>query len=182
MAGTVTLGVAESVASRILYGLGRLRLFARLALADAALNLLLTLGLVRSWGVEGVAFAVAGPNLLFCLAVIGYTLRVLDVPVRSYFATWVRPLVAATVPTALWTLSPSTTTWGEIATGILDRIGAHGRRRLRDRRPVRPVVVSQTPSNSSFSTIGRCLEEYDRLMSKTGRLPVRGGFPDDRRL
>src|SRR5262249_44114362 len=32
LAGTLTLGVAQSVASRVLYGLGRLRLFARLAL------------------------------------------------------------------------------------------------------------------------------------------------------
>ncbi|HVL12935.1 MAG TPA: oligosaccharide flippase family protein, partial [Gemmata sp.] len=39
LSATLTIGVAQSVASRILYGMGKLRLFARLALAEAVLNL-----------------------------------------------------------------------------------------------------------------------------------------------
>ena len=53
LAGTLTLGVAQSAAARMLYGLGELRWFARLTLLDAAANLFLTLLLVRPFGVEG---------------------------------------------------------------------------------------------------------------------------------
>ncbi|MGL6097193.1 MAG: oligosaccharide flippase family protein, partial [Fimbriiglobus sp.] len=70
LATTVSVGVAQSVASRILYGVGRLRLFARLALVEAGLNLLLTVVLIGPYGVAGVAVAVAVPNLLFCAAVL----------------------------------------------------------------------------------------------------------------
>ena len=42
LSATLTIGVAQSVASRILYGMGKLRLFARLALVEAALNLVLS--------------------------------------------------------------------------------------------------------------------------------------------
>jgi O-antigen/teichoic acid export membrane protein len=116
---TLTLGVAQSVASRVLYGLGRLKLFARLALADAGLNLILSLAFVRPFGVVGVALAVAGPNLLFCLAVIASTLRPLGIPLRNYLLTWVKPALAAVVPLMLWSLSGSVSaTWGGLAVGI----------------------------------------------------------------
>src|SRR5204863_6765085 len=84
LSATLTIGVAQSVASRILYGLGRLRLFARLALVEAVLNLGLSLALVGPMGLEGVALAVAGPNVLFCLFAIGYACRTLAVPVGRY--------------------------------------------------------------------------------------------------
>jgi O-antigen/teichoic acid export membrane protein len=177
LAGTVTLGVGQSVASRVLYGLGRLRLFARLALAEAALNLILTLCLVRSWGVEGVAWAVAGPNVLFCLAVIGYTVRVLGVSVRSYVTAWAPPFAAAVAPTLIWAGAPASATWGGIASGLLTGLvpwavivfGIEWRL-IRPRPERRPILHS-----------GRIGRVYDAVVAKTGRLHRQGGSPEGRR-
>jgi O-antigen/teichoic acid export membrane protein len=120
LSATLTLGVAQSVAARILYGLGRLKLFARLALVEAAVNLGLSLALVGPLGLAGVAIAVAVPNVLFCLFVIGYSCWLLKVPLRSYcWASWSRPLAAAFVPGLVWWwATPIAATWGGIALGI----------------------------------------------------------------
>lgn len=119
LALTLSVGVAQSVASRILYGLGRLRLFARLALAEAGVNLALTLALVRPLGVEGVAWAVAGPNLLCCALVIGYTARQLGASVSEYLGAWLRPLLASAVPTAVWVMTGEPVAdWYAIAAAI----------------------------------------------------------------
>jgi O-antigen/teichoic acid export membrane protein len=120
LSATLTIGVAQSVAARILYGMGRLRLFARLALAEAVLNLVLSLVLVGQYGVEGVAVAVAVPNVLFCLFAIGSACFVLDVGFWRYFSTsWLKPLCAVCVPTAVWWhVTPVAAKWTEIALGI----------------------------------------------------------------
>ncbi len=119
LSATLTVGVAQSVASRILYGMGRLRLFARLALVEAGVNLALSLLLVGAWGLEGVAVAVAGPNVLFCLFVIAYACRVLDVPARRYLAAWAKPTLCALVPAAVWlAVGPADASWPGIAAGV----------------------------------------------------------------
>lgn len=120
LSATLTLGVAQSVASRILYGMGKLRLFARLALAEAALNLALCFALVGPMGLEGVAIAVAVPNVLFCLFAISYACHVLGVDMRNYLLeSWARPLVAACFPAAVWWFAaPVDATWTAIALGI----------------------------------------------------------------
>jgi O-antigen/teichoic acid export membrane protein len=120
LSATLTIGVAQSVAARILYGMGRLRLFARLALVEAVLNLVLSLVLVGPYGVEGVAVAVAVPNVLFCLFAIGSACFVLDVGLWRYFSTsWLKPLCAVCVPTAVWWhVTPVGAKWTEIALGI----------------------------------------------------------------
>lgn len=120
LAATLAVGVAQSAASRILYGMGRLRLFARLALAEAGLNLLLTLVLVRPFGVEGVAVAVAVPNLIFCGVVIAYTRRLLGVGWGRYLGGgWAKPVVANLLPAGIWlAIGPADATWVGIATGI----------------------------------------------------------------
>jgi O-antigen/teichoic acid export membrane protein len=102
LAATLAIGVAQSVASRILYGLGRLRLFARLALAEAAVNLALTAVLVGPLGVEGVALAVAVPNLIFCGIVLVFTCRQLGVPRVEYLRAWRRPLAVSLLPAIVW--------------------------------------------------------------------------------
>src|SRR5262249_17199813 len=68
----------------------------------------------------GVAIAVAVPNVLFCLFVIGYACRVLEVRVRRYLAaSWLAPLVAASVPAAVWGFAtPVEPTWPAIALGV----------------------------------------------------------------
>ena len=120
LSATLTLGVAQSVAARILYGLGNLRLFARLALVEAVVNLGLSLALVGPFGLEGVAVAVAVPNVLFCLFVIGYACRTLEVGAGRYLvAAWLRPVCAACVPAAVWWFTtPAEPTWIAVGVGI----------------------------------------------------------------
>lgn len=119
LALTLTIGVAQSVASRILYGLGRLRLFARLAIGEAVLNVVLTFALIGPLGVEGVAWAVAVPNVLFCACVIGYTTRVLGASATEYGKAWLRPMIAITVPMAVWfMLGTPEATWTGIGIAI----------------------------------------------------------------
>lgn len=120
LSSTLSIGVAQSVASRILYGLGRLKLFARLALVEAGVNLALSLALVGPLGLAGVAIAVAVPNVLFCLFVIGFTCRLLDVGMWRYLvASWLAPLLAVCVPaTVWWFATPVEATWIAIAMGI----------------------------------------------------------------
>ena len=100
--------------------MGRLRLFARLALVEAAVNLGLSLLLVGPLGLEGVAVAVAVPNVLFCLFVIAYGCRVLDVSAGQYLsAGWLRPACAAVVPAVVWWfVTPADPTWLSIGAGI----------------------------------------------------------------
>jgi O-antigen/teichoic acid export membrane protein len=100
--------------------MGRLRLFARLALVEAALNLALSVALVGPFGIIGVAVAVALPNILFCLFAIAYACSVLDIGIRHYlFASWLCPLAAAILPALVWcAVTPVEANWGEIGFGI----------------------------------------------------------------
>jgi O-antigen/teichoic acid export membrane protein len=118
---TLTIGVAQSVAARILYGMGKLRLFARLALLEAGMNLVLCITLVGPLGLPGVALAVALPNVLFCLFAIGYACFVLEVSLWRYLrSSWLRPCSACTVPAMVWWLNtPVEANWGPIAWGIV---------------------------------------------------------------
>jgi peptidoglycan biosynthesis protein MviN/MurJ (putative lipid II flippase) len=107
--------------------MGRLRLFARLALAEAVVNLGLSLALVGPYGLEGVAVAVAAPNLLFCAATIAYAVWLLGIGAGAYLrGAWLRPLVAAAVPVAVWwAIPPAEATWGAIAFGIACGLGPY---------------------------------------------------------
>jgi len=119
LSATLTIGVAQSVAARILYGLGTIRLFARLALVEAIVNLALSLILVGPMGLEGVALAVAIPNVAFCLFAIAYACRVLDVPaVRYLVQAWLGPMCAASIPAAIWWFAtPVNAEWRSIVLG-----------------------------------------------------------------
>lgn len=161
LAATLGLGVAQSVASRILYGLGRLRLFARLALAEAGLNLVLMLALTR-FGVEGVAAAVAIPNVLFCVAVLVYAGRVVGLGVREYVAAWLKPLAAVVVPSTIWlTMGEVPATWPAIATGIgaglipyaaiVLSLELKRKRKPTDERPWAVETATVTPPSASVA-------------------------------
>lgn len=116
---TVSLGVAQSMAGRVMYGLGRLQWYARLALAEAAVNIVLTLCLIIPFGVIGVAVAVAIPNILFCIATIVMACHEIGMSGKRYFAVWQAPVIATTAPIVLWTLiGPVDPTWPAIAGGI----------------------------------------------------------------
>lgn len=112
--------VVQSVASRMLYGLGVLRVFARLALAEAALTLVLLAVLAWPFGLSGAAFATAVPHVLFCIAVIAHGLRVLQIEWRTYAAAWRRPLAAGAGLAAIWAALPvPAAEWGAIGGTIL---------------------------------------------------------------
>jgi O-antigen/teichoic acid export membrane protein len=127
LSATLTIGVAQSVAARILYGMGKLRLFARLALVEALVNLGLSLALVGPCGLVGVALAVAVPNVLFCLFVIVYACRTLSLSARDYlFSSWLKPLCAACAPALVWlVMAPAEPTWPGIALGIAAGLGPY---------------------------------------------------------
>ena len=67
------------------------------------LNLLFSVILVRSYGIEGVAFATALPSVLFALPVAWYACYVTHTPLRRYvLGTFGRPLLAVVVPAVIW--------------------------------------------------------------------------------
>jgi O-antigen/teichoic acid export membrane protein len=106
LSSTLTLVIAQSVASRILYGTGRLKGFARAAMLEAGANLLLSILLCPWFGLIGVAAAIAVPNLVMCLWVIGHTARGLDVPARMYISEgWLRPTLASVIPLSVWLMA-----------------------------------------------------------------------------
>jgi O-antigen/teichoic acid export membrane protein len=119
LSATLTLGVAQSVSSRFLYGLGRLRMYARLALVDAAVNVALTALLIGPFGVVGVAVAVAAPNVVFCVVVLIHAAKQLGVSGRQYLTACGRPVMLILVPLTIWlTLGEADADWGPIfATG-----------------------------------------------------------------
>jgi O-antigen/teichoic acid export membrane protein len=97
------LAMAQSLCGRVLYGVGRLRWFARAALIEAAANLVLSVLLARPFGIEGVAFGTALPNVVANLAVMGYVCRVLGIGVGTYFRrVFLKPLLLAGGLAAFW--------------------------------------------------------------------------------
>jgi O-antigen/teichoic acid export membrane protein len=140
LSSTLTLVVAQSVASRILYGTGRLRGFARAALLEAAGNVLLGVALCPRFGLIGVAIGVAVPNLVMCLWVIAHTARGLGVPWAGYIAeAWVRPLVIATVPLVAWLMVGwPLIGWGPLAAAVLAGLGPYAVAVLAVEKRLRP--------------------------------------------
>jgi peptidoglycan biosynthesis protein MviN/MurJ (putative lipid II flippase) len=98
--------------------MGDIRLFARMALAEAGLNVVLSLTLVGPLGIAGVALGTAIPNALFCLFVIAYTLARLEVRLIDYVRSCcLAPLLAASLLAGFWMLLRpwfELTTWGEL--------------------------------------------------------------------
>jgi O-antigen/teichoic acid export membrane protein len=79
------------------------------------LNVTLMLALIGDWGVEGVAIAVAVPNVLFCLFVLGFTLKQLNISWRNYSAAWLRPLALMILPVTIWfSLGEAEVSWPSI--------------------------------------------------------------------
>src|SRR5206468_11582415 len=83
LSSTLTLVIAQSMASRILYGTGRLRAFARAAMLEAIANVLLSAMLCPRFGLVGVAIGVAVPNLVMCIWVIAHTTSELGVSFKE---------------------------------------------------------------------------------------------------
>jgi O-antigen/teichoic acid export membrane protein len=108
LSASLALVAAQSVASRVLYGVGRLHFFSRLVMAEAVFNVVLSCLLVHPFGIEGVAFGTLLPNLACTLLILRHVLRLLDIRVGDYFLhTFFRPLLATGALSAVWTLAVS---------------------------------------------------------------------------
>jgi O-antigen/teichoic acid export membrane protein len=116
LAATLFFTVAQSAASRVLYGMGRIRVFARMALAEGAANLLLSLTLVGPLGIVGVAWGTAVPHVAFCVYTVVHACRLCHAGVREYARCWLLPASLAIVPTTIWLAQAGIsgpTNWGE---------------------------------------------------------------------
>jgi O-antigen/teichoic acid export membrane protein len=156
LSSTLTLVIAQSMASRVLYGMGKLRVFARAALLEAGVNILLSLLLGRWFGVVGVAIGVAVPNFLMCCCVIFITVRELRIDLSSYVSrAWLRPLAASMAllsvwllvdwPMTGWTMLAVSITWGLVpyATTVLALEGRFSLRRFGKRLLSRRVPPAE---------------------------------------
>jgi O-antigen/teichoic acid export membrane protein len=123
LAATLSLTIAQSAAARVMYGMGRIRLFARMALAEGFANLLLSLALVKPLGIVGVAWGTAIPHVGFCVYAIAHACRLSSARPGEYVRCWLAPLAASVVPITIWlvkTTHGSPTTLGEfVSVGIL---------------------------------------------------------------
>jgi O-antigen/teichoic acid export membrane protein len=126
LAGTLSLTIAQSVAARVLYGVGRIRLFARLALVEGVANLLLSVALVRPLGIVGVAWGTAVPHIAFCLFAISHARGLLGVRPRDYLRAWVQPAAVTTLPIVIWlmrTWPDAPASYGEfVVVGLLGMV------------------------------------------------------------
>jgi O-antigen/teichoic acid export membrane protein len=102
----------RGVSLPLLLGLGKPAFPALALLVMGAVNLVLSLTLVRAHGILGVAFGTAVPNVLFAAAVLVHACRELDVPVRAWLGYAAsRAALGALVPFAFlalvrWQLAP----------------------------------------------------------------------------
>lgn len=98
--------VPQSIIARILYGIGRLKWFTAIVMTEALTNLVLSIILVRSFGIEGVAIGTAIPNVCATLVLAVYTCRILGVSFFSYAKrSFARPLLFAPVAPVVWSLA-----------------------------------------------------------------------------
>jgi O-antigen/teichoic acid export membrane protein len=104
LAAGLSLVMALSVAARIYFGTGRLRLYARLTLVEAGLNLGLSLALVGPLGIFGVALGTAIPGALSCVVLIAAGCRMVGVRGRDYLRQVVLKPAALAVPLAAFWL------------------------------------------------------------------------------
>jgi O-antigen/teichoic acid export membrane protein len=118
LAAPLALVAAQSVSARILYGVGRLRWFVRVVVAEALVNLLLSVALARPLGIEGVAWGTAVPNVAANLMVMAYVCRMLGVGAGEYLRrSFRKPCVLALVLAAGWwgvRMAYPPTTWAEL--------------------------------------------------------------------
>jgi O-antigen/teichoic acid export membrane protein len=100
---SLTLLLSQSISGRILYGVGRLRFFTFLVLAEALANLLLSVALAQPLGILGVAWGTAIPSLIANIVVAVYVCKLLEVSALEYLKqSFLRPLSVAPLLCFLW--------------------------------------------------------------------------------
>ncbi|ANO50970.1 oligosaccharide flippase family protein [Woeseia oceani] len=101
LAVSVALSTPQNTISSILYGISRHKIIANLRIVEAIANFAISIVLVQSLGIIGVALGTAIPQIVIMTIVLPLmVLRLLKLPVGKYvLETYVRP-VAATAPFA----------------------------------------------------------------------------------
>src|SRR5262249_22899202 len=94
----LALTLSQSISGRILYGIGKLRWYARLTILEALLNLLMSVALVRPLGIEGVAWGTTIPNVIANLILAFCVCRLMNVSFTTYLR---RSFLAPVAVTAL---------------------------------------------------------------------------------
>lgn len=120
LAGTLGVGMLQSVAARVLYGVGQIRSFARLMMLEAAVNLGLSLALYPVLGINGVALGTAIPNVIMCLYIVLKVSMMLEIGDRDLFRqSLLKPMLALGLLGAFWwglSDSISVTSWAGLLT------------------------------------------------------------------
>lgn len=113
LTSTLSLAIAQAAAARVCYGSGDLRAFARWSLGEAGINLLLSLLLIRPYGIEGVAIGAAVANGIVSVAIIAGVCRALELPLSEYLLiAWGKPLLTSLVLLGIWSsVDIQTKTW-----------------------------------------------------------------------
>jgi O-antigen/teichoic acid export membrane protein len=100
--------LAQAVAGRVLYGLGKIRWLARAVLLEALANLLLSVALAQPLGIEGVAWGTCIPSVVVNLFLAAHTCQLLGIRVGDYlWRTCAAPCTAAVLLAAFWRLGAS---------------------------------------------------------------------------
>jgi O-antigen/teichoic acid export membrane protein len=117
----------HTVAARILYGMGRIRLFSAITIVQALTTITCSVALVKPFGIEGVALATTVPTIILCLATIALLCRVIHVSLGTWFLrSCVMPTLSSSLLAFLWGAlqwwSPPVTWLGLIAIGATGMI------------------------------------------------------------
>jgi O-antigen/teichoic acid export membrane protein len=104
----LALTMSQSVPTRILFGTSRLRWFSRACLVEAFFNFVLSVTLVTSLGIEGVALGTALPNVVLNVGLAVYICLTLGVSVGRYLRTsFLLPLAPTGLLALFWVAAVS---------------------------------------------------------------------------
>lgn len=103
LAAPLFLTLSQSISGRIVYGTGQLRWFACMTLAEGVVNLAVSLLLVGSLGIVGVAIGTTVPHIAFNVACAWYVCRLTRVSISSYLVhAFAVPSAGVLLPVAAW--------------------------------------------------------------------------------
>jgi len=99
----MVFALSQSVAGRILYGMGQLSWLTVAVVLEAVANILISVSLIGPFGIEGVAMGTAVPCVAMHAALACYVCRLLDVPAREYLRQALTgPLLLLPAAPAVW--------------------------------------------------------------------------------
>lgn len=94
LAGGLIFGTTQTTSSSLIFSLSKHKPYSIMHLSEGIANLVLSLILVRHYGIYGVALGTTIPVIAFYVFVVPfYAARVIDLPIRRYAACVVPPLV-----------------------------------------------------------------------------------------